>query len=145
VSSDADVHHIGRLLRDALHTWEADLIARQNAAGLEGNRPRFAPVFRHLDGDRPSRLTYLAERSGLSRQAFAAVVDELERLGIVARIDSPEDPRVKLLTYTERGRQRFAAARRIMLEMEADYRARVGDEDWTVVREALRAIVDGGR
>jgi DNA-binding MarR family transcriptional regulator len=145
MSPDVDDDHIGRLLRDAMRAWETELLTRQTAAGLEGNRPRFAPVFRHLDGDRPMRLTYLAERSGLSRQAFAAVVDELERLGIVARMDSPEEPRVKLLTYTLRGREAFAVGRRIMLEMEADYRARIGDEQWAAMRDGLRAIADARR
>jgi DNA-binding MarR family transcriptional regulator len=91
------------------------------------------------------RMTYLAERSGLTRQAFSAVVDELERLGIVACVDAPDDPRVRLVTYTGRGRERFAIARGLMWDMEADYRAPLGDDGYAALRAGLQAVIDQRR
>jgi DNA-binding MarR family transcriptional regulator len=134
---------MGQLLRDAGRAWEAELFARQERAGLEGNRPRFSPVLRHLDADeRGTRLTQLAELSGLSRQAFTAVVEELERLGIVTRIEDPDEPPAKRLVYTQRGHERFAVARGIMADMERAYAQALGPEGYEALRRGLQAVID---
>src|SRR4051812_44979785 len=84
---------------------------RLREEGFEGIRYRHGSVFRFIDVD-GSRLTTLAERSGLTKQAIGEVVDELERLGYVERAADATDGRAKLVRLTERGTEGQAAAAR---------------------------------
>ena len=69
-------------------------------------------VFRHIDGE-GSRLTELAERSGLTKQAVGEALDDLERMGYVERAPDPVDGRAKIIRLTERGADGRRAALRI--------------------------------
>ena len=81
-------------------------------------------------GLEPLRVTECAsehgQRAGLTRQAPTQIVDDLERLGYVARREGPSDRRAKLVVYTERGRAAFEASRRISARIEDEYADRLG-------------------
>ena len=76
--------HIGRLLRDAFALFERDLLDGLERAGATDLRPTHNAVLRFLD-EEGTRASVLADRSGLTRQALTQIVDDLERLGYVAR------------------------------------------------------------
>ena len=57
------------------------------------------------------RMSELADVAFLSRSGLTRIVNELEALGLVARVPDAGDGRVLLATLTARGRRRFAAAR----------------------------------
>ena len=79
------------------------LLARLADEGFDDFREGYGCVFGFIDTERGSRLTNLAERSGLTKQAVGEVVDELEQIGYVTRVPDPIDRRAKLITLTERG------------------------------------------
>jgi DNA-binding MarR family transcriptional regulator len=60
-----------------------------------------AKVLVHMD-IHGSRLTDLAERAGISKQAMGKIIDELEKLGYVSR-DTHEDGRAKVIQFTRKG------------------------------------------
>lgn len=130
---------MGQLARDALIALEAAMLERLRAAGIEGLRPTHNTVLRHLD-EHGTRATELAQRAGLTRQALTQIVDELERLGYVSRIDDPTDRRAKLVVYTDRGRQGFAASRSIIAGLEADAERRLGRTRYAHLREGLAML-----
>ncbi|GLY66817.1 MarR family transcriptional regulator [Amycolatopsis taiwanensis] len=53
----------------------------------------------------PRRMSTLAEFEGVRQSSMTALVDRLERLGLVTRARDPEDRRAVLITATDTGRQ----------------------------------------
>lgn len=100
-------------------------------------------MLRHLDVD-GTRASELAERSGLTRQALTQIIDDLEALGYVARRADPEDRRAKLVVYTERGLQGYRAGRRTIAQMEREFAALLGDEDYGRLRSGLERLMREG-
>src|SRR5688500_6823759 len=81
-------------------------------------RPAHGCVFRFVD-PHGSRLTQLAERSGLTKQAVGEVVDELVRIDYVERVPDSADRRAKLIRPTRKGHAAMRTARRIWSDIEA--------------------------
>jgi DNA-binding MarR family transcriptional regulator len=61
------------------------------------------------------RMSQLADSVLLSRSGLTRLVDRLQKRGLVARADAPDDGRGCLALITEDGRELFAAARRTHL------------------------------
>src|SRR3954454_3150865 len=81
---------------------ERELFPRLHAAGYTELRPGHACVFGGItpEGD---RLTALAARAALTKQAVGEVVSDLEKLGYVERVADPDDGRAKIIRLTRRG------------------------------------------
>ena len=90
-----------------------------------------------------SRLTELAESSGLSKQAVGEVVDDLEKLGYVERAPDPEDGRAKVIRLTEQGADAQRTALEIFADIERDFAERYGAERVALMRELLEEIAAG--
>jgi len=108
--------------------------------GFAGIRYRHGSVFRFIDPE-GSRLTELAERSKLSKQAVGELVDELERLGYVERAPDPRDRRAKIIRLTERGAQGQAAAAAIVTGIEQEWAAHLGAERIVELRRTVQDII----
>ncbi|MGW2477760.1 MarR family winged helix-turn-helix transcriptional regulator [Streptomyces sp. NPDC001665] len=118
-----------------------DRLHRQlHEEGYDGVRFRHGSVFRFIEPE-GTRLTVLAERSGLTKQAIAEVVDELERSGYVERTADPRDRRAKLIHLTERGRAAQLAAARILGDMERIWARHFGREGIDMMRRILEDII----
>lgn len=83
-------------------------------------------VFQFLD-DEGSRVSLLAERAHVSKQAMAQLVAHLEEHGYVERVADPRDRRAKLVRATARGRDVFAIARELTAEVDARLEERLGE------------------
>jgi DNA-binding MarR family transcriptional regulator len=101
-------------------------------------------VFRFIDRG-GSRLTELAERSGLTKQAVGEVVDDLEGLGYVERVADPGDGRAKIIRLTDRGSEAGEAALRIFADIERHWAERHGEERVAVLRDVLEEICTAER
>ena len=118
-----------------------DLLHRRLAEeGFEGLRYRHGSVFRFIDAE-GSRLTVLAERSRLSKQAIGEVVDELEGYGYVERTADPADRRAKIIRLTELGRKGQLAAARVLRDIEQEWAAHLGQDRIVTVRATLEQII----
>lgn len=113
---------------------------RLEAEGFAGIRNRHGSVFRFIDAD-GSRLTVLAERSGLTKQAIGELVDELERLGYVERAADPGDRRAKVIRLTDRGVQGQAAAARILADVEQRWARHLGRDQVAQLRRTVEEII----
>ena len=49
------------------------------------------------------RLTELAARAGMTKQAMAELVAEIERRGYIRRTTDPADRRAKIIEFTDEG------------------------------------------
>jgi DNA-binding MarR family transcriptional regulator len=88
------------------------------AAGIRLDRAG-ASLLAKLDGHEPTRVTALAERLSVDTPTVTRKLQQLERLGLVARSDDPGDKRAHRIRLTPRGRStlaRLVTARRAWLD-----------------------------
>ncbi len=102
-----------------------ELLQRLAERGHPAVRYSHGSVFQFLD-DRGTRVSVLAERAQVTKQAMAQLVSHLEEHGYVERVPDPGDRRAKLVRTTARGRAVFAVARELMKEVEARLDERLG-------------------
>lgn len=95
-------------------------------------------ITRHLALD-GSRLTDLADRAGMTKQAMGDLVTQCEAWGLVMRKPDPHDARARLVTFTETGLAWLRAFRDAVQQAEAEFRAEVGEEVAMVVALGLEA------
>jgi DNA-binding MarR family transcriptional regulator len=124
------------LARSGAERLRADF-AEQGMAGL---RPLHALLLVPLLGG-GRHASDLAETLGVSRQAVAQVVTRLERDGYVERVTDPGDARAKLICLTGRGRAALRTMRASALAVEAEWRQRLGAEQFASFRDTLITLL----
>jgi DNA-binding MarR family transcriptional regulator len=90
-----------------------------------------------------TRLTDLAGRAGITKQAMMQVVDDLESGGYVRRQPDARDARAKVVKLTAKGVRERAEARRAISAVEARARRQLGTRRFEALRDALETLVDG--
>jgi DNA-binding MarR family transcriptional regulator len=95
-------------------------------------------VTRHLALE-GSRLTELAQRAGMSKQAMGDLVDQCEAWGLVTREPDPLDARARRVCFTATGLAWLQAFREAVAQAEAEFRSEVGTEVAAVVAIGLEA------
>ena len=132
--------HLGELLAEAKDLVVDMMRERIRAAGHGDIRPSHGCVFRFIDPEAGSRLTDLAERARMTKQAVAEVISELESLDYVRRTPDPTDGRAKIVRLTRRGLEARLAARAAFAAAEAELADRVGGERIAELRETLELV-----
>jgi DNA-binding MarR family transcriptional regulator len=120
--------------------FERELYPRINAAGYADLRPGHGCVFGTItpEGD---RLTVLAERANLTKQAVGEVVSELEQAGYVERVPDPSDGRAKIIRLTKRGEDAWNMGWSILNDIRGRWEERYGKERVATMVELLGEIV----
>ena len=78
---------------------------------------------------------------GVDRTSMVALLDALERQGIVARRPSEQDRRRNIIALTDHGWKVFRQAESRYSETERDFTATLGDTGAAGLRQALRAVL----
>jgi DNA-binding MarR family transcriptional regulator len=125
----------------ALHKMR-DRLAEEGYGDI---REGYGCVFGFIDIDQGSRLTELAERSGLTKQAVGEVIPELEQLGYVVREPDPRDRRAKIIKLTPKGRDACLTGRRLFADIEREWAEELGEELLAGLREAAERIATAER
>lgn len=127
---------IGALLRVPAQAIQRRIIKELNAAGFEGlSLPHMAVLrFPSPDGARPG---VLAERAGMSKQAMNRLLGSLEELGYLVRGDAPDEGRARIVRFTRRGRAAYAKALEVLQDIEREWSAELGPEDFAKLKELL--------
>lgn len=112
----------------------------REAAGDARIRVAHTAVFPHVPFD-GVRLTTLAERMGVSKQAVQQLVDDLEAVGVLERVPDPDDGRAKLIRWTAAGRAALVDGLGVLGELAAELEALVGADAWRTTHETLLAVV----
>jgi DNA-binding MarR family transcriptional regulator len=127
------------LMEDLCEGAIDELHRRLAEEGYDDVRPGHDCVFRFITTE-GARLTELAERSGLTKQAVGEVVADLERRGYLERVPDPKDGRAKIIRLTDRGVEGTLTAARIFDEIEERWEERVGAEELARVRDTLERL-----
>jgi DNA-binding MarR family transcriptional regulator len=141
--------HLGRLLGHAARRFDERVLglmarnidvplALSNLAARSQVSAAHVHVTRHLALE-GSRLTELAQRAGMSKQAMGDLVDQCEAWGLVTREADPLDARARRVRFTPTGLAWLQAFREAVARAEAEFRAEVGHEVATVVMIGLEA------
>ena len=111
-------------------------------AGYAEVQPAHNGVMRPLwDCPKGMRASELAAAARITKKSMGAIVDQLEELGYVERVDDPEDKRAKLVRLTKRGREAGRITRAIVRSVEADWARRVGVARLAALRETLAQLL----
>jgi DNA-binding MarR family transcriptional regulator len=140
----ADAIPFDRLMIGATLNLLAQAINRRvvetlHAQGFTDFRPAFHPVFQWCKPE-GSRLSELAEMSGVTKSAMTQLIDVLVRLGYVERAPDLRDGRATLIRRTERGWAVNRIAARVVEETQQEWSMELGLEQFTRLLEALRHL-----
>ncbi|NYE74014.1 MarR family winged helix-turn-helix transcriptional regulator [Microlunatus parietis] len=83
------------------------------------------------------RLTDLAVRVGMTKQALGEFANVLENDGFLESVSDPTDRRVRILRPTAKGRRAVEAGNQVISAVEKRWRERLGAEHWDRLRALL--------
>ena len=132
--------HTGVLLWWASRAWMAEFRRRLDQAGYEDLPDgAFHHVLPFLD-IKGTRITVLAQRAEISKQAVNQFVDQLEKAGYVNRTADASDGRAKIVRYVGRGLEFVRDNQRIKRELEHALNGFLGAGQLERLHETLRSV-----
>lgn len=141
--------HLGRLLAHALARFDARVLQLM-AANVEvplalsnlAARGQISAAPMHVTRHLPlagARMSELAQRAGISKQAMGDLIDQCEAWGLVQREADGQDARARRVAFTTTGLLWLRAHKAAVAQAEAEFRQDVGAEVATVVTIGLDA------
>jgi DNA-binding MarR family transcriptional regulator len=91
------------------------------------------------------RVTSLASRSRISRQAMNYLIRELEGMGYLERRRDPSDGRARLVHLTERGEAAIRSIRASVRRLEQEWERELGPRRFAQLRSALTDLSSRSR
>lgn len=116
-------------------------IERVRARGREAASTAHTALLPHIDLE-GTRVTEIARRMRISKQAVDRTVAELDRLGLVKRVPDPTDGRARLVRFTARGRRELLAGLDVLGELQREIATAVGTKRMQRLHADLIVLVD---
>ena len=113
------------LIRTARFFNERAIAKGRTLRGLN-LRPAHTALFAHLSLE-GTRVTSLAEKMGITKQAVGQIVAELEQAGVLCRTPDPSDGRAKLVRFTAAGYSALLAGFGALREVEGELATELGE------------------
>ena len=141
--------HLGHWMSLALQRFDARVLflmsrdenvplALSNLAARGRLSASHIHITRHL-ARTGSRLTDLAQRANISKQAMGKLVEQCEAWGLVTRLPDARDARARRIEFTPTGLTWLQAFEQAVAQAEAELRAAVGAEVAVVIAIGLEA------
>jgi DNA-binding MarR family transcriptional regulator len=128
--------NVGRLLNNAVRRFEARVLELMSASGHVETRIAHVNLTRNLDVE-GTRLTELARRASMSKQAMGELVDQCADLGLVHRVADPSDGRARIVMFTPAGLAWLDAFRDAVDAAEQEMRAELGKTTMDAILKGL--------
>ncbi|MEO8287606.1 MAG: MarR family transcriptional regulator [Chloroflexota bacterium] len=112
------------------------------AAGYADLRVAHMAVFRHIDAERGSRLSGLADSAGITKQSMGYLVDYLEEQGYIERLPDPTDGRSKLIRLTAKGKAVYTMMRLSDGETAQAWSDLLGENKMKKLRQLLDELAE---
>jgi DNA-binding MarR family transcriptional regulator len=129
---------LGQLLLQSFRWFDESLLKTLANRGWPELSHAQSLVFAHLDRG-GTRISELARRTGVSRQAMHRTVGDLEELGLLNLATDPTNQSAKLVILTEKGQANVAAALEAFADIEVELAGRIGPSTVQELRSALSA------
>lgn len=133
---------LGVLLSAAERALAAELEDGLRGAGYHDLRAAHAQVFIAIEAE-GSRLTDLAARAGMTKQAMGELVRYLEQHEYLKVEPDSRDRRAKLIRPTTRGWSAHQASVALLAETDRRLAERLGEDSLRELRAQLRRIGQG--
>jgi DNA-binding MarR family transcriptional regulator len=91
-----------------------------------------------------TRISILAKRANISKQAMGQVVSDLEKEGYIRRTADPNDQRAFIIHFTTKGWEFLKVAYDVKSEIEAEYIQIIGEQGMKELEHLLSKIVEYG-
>lgn len=76
----------------------------------------------------------------MSKQAMNQLLRSLEDHGYIVRSDAPDEGRARIIRFTERGRAAYSRIVHILRDIEGEWSAELGPEDFGLLKELLSRV-----
>ena len=133
--------NIGRLFQRAARLYSETAMEKVLLYGHEGLTLYHTALISNLDVE-GTRITVLADRAGITKQAMGQLVNDLEKRGYVQREQDPDDKRATLIKFTDLGWKFLQDAFEIKKDIEAEYATILGDDGMQTLRDLLYQLLD---
>lgn len=131
----------GQLLLKCARLLDEAAVARVNRAGVKpALRPAHTRLFPHIDRE-GTRLTELARRVGITKQAVGQLVDELCTLGALELVADPTDGRARRVRFTSRGIAAIQHGLGVLADLEQELAREVGAKKLRQLNEILTGLL----
>jgi DNA-binding MarR family transcriptional regulator len=132
----------GQLLVKCARLLNDQALARMRTrAGAPRLRPSHAALLPHLDLE-GTRLTDLAARMGVTKQAVGQLVEEMEQMGVLTRTTDEEDRRAKRVRFSTRGKRGSLQGAGILGEIEQELTATLGQKPMSSLQAILTDLLE---
>jgi len=130
---------IGALMRMPVDVLRGRMIEALHRDGFDDIAPAHFAILNYPgpNGRRPGEI---AAQSGMSKQALHYLLGQLETLGYLERRPDADDQRSKRVHLTDRGHAAAQTIRAAVGEVEAEWAAELGREDFEQLRTLLRRL-----
>jgi DNA-binding MarR family transcriptional regulator len=128
--------HIGRYFWRAHRAFVALSVRKLAARGHTGLGMAHTSLIPHIDTE-GTRITTLAKRMGITKQAAGHLVADLVEKGYITSAPDPLDRRAVLVTFTDKGWRLLHDAYEIKGEAETEFIAILGKQRFDQLRETL--------
>jgi len=133
--------NLGRFLLNAFRRFERDLLRQLREAGFARVRIVHLRVMRQMDMD-GTRISVLAERAGVTKQAMSQLIAECVKLAFVQMEFDASDRRARIVRFTSHGAALIERARTIIVEIEAEFARILGPRRNRSLHAGLVVLAD---
>ncbi|WP_437937610.1 MarR family winged helix-turn-helix transcriptional regulator [Sorangium sp. So ce341] len=131
---------LGQLLLRSARLLDERAVARIARRGATGVRRAHTALMPYIDLE-GTRLTDLAERARVTKQAVGQLVEELEAMGVVERTPDPEDRRAKRVRFTPHGLKALLHGLGVLMELEEELTRKLGEKQMASLKKGLAALL----
>ena len=137
---DAKRASLGQVLFKCARLFNEQAIARlRERTGLP-LRTAHTALLPHVDFD-GTRLTELARRMSVSKQAVHQLVGEMEAMGALERVPDPTDGRARLIRFSKAGMQGMFAGLEVLEQLRREAEGELGIERTARLHQDLLALL----
>ncbi|WP_437724277.1 MarR family winged helix-turn-helix transcriptional regulator [Sorangium sp. So ce861] len=131
---------LGQLLLRSARLLDERAVARIARRGAPGVRRAHTALMPYIDLE-GTRLTDLAERARVTKQAVGQLVEELEAMGVVERTPDPDDRRAKRVRFTPQGLKALLHGLGVLMDLEEELTRKLGEKQMASLKKGLAALL----
>ncbi len=135
--------HLGWLLGRADLLFAEGVTRAMHERGFAGIRLVHIALIRNVD-ENGTRITEIARRAGMTKQATGQLVAEFVELGYIRLVADPEDGRVKIARYTAKGKRLLVAIVASIEQTEDAVSLTIGAAKLEALKSTLGQILTSG-
>ena len=132
-------NNIGQSLMEVARDFQKSALIKFADSGHDKLQVSHQAVLAHLSLE-GTRLTELADKASMTKQAMGQLLDEVERLGYIERTPDPTDGRAKIVRFTPKGLQLIQLGTEIGDDIQERYAELIGNKKMQRLRDLLEEL-----